>query len=95
MQTMVSYQTRGYLLATDTRVTENLSVAFRGMNESGKWANYWDVDDLMRFLAQYEPIRRSYFPEHTGLSMGEHFARWVFADFRGFDMTCPPFLVQS
>lgn len=47
MQTMVRYHARGYLLATDTRVTENLSAACRGMNESGKWAAYWDVDDLI------------------------------------------------
>jgi len=63
---MKRYRARGYLLVTDTRVTENLSKSFREFTEDEanipKWAAFWDVDDIISHLNEYPNIRNTFFP---------------------------------
>ena len=60
------YQARGYLLVTDTYVTENVSRAFRSYTEDPanfpKWATFWDVDELSSHLWSHAGVRRTFFP---------------------------------
>lgn len=63
---MKRYRARGYLLVTDTRVTENLSKSFREFTKDEanfpKWAAFWDVDSLISYLNEYPNIRNTFFP---------------------------------
>ena len=63
---MKRYKARGYLLVTDARVTENLSRSFHAFSSDEanipKWANFWDVDQLILYLNQHPTIRDSFFP---------------------------------
>ncbi len=63
---MKRYKARGYLLVTDTRVTENLSKSFREFTEDDanapKWATFWDVDDVILHLNKYPRIRDNFLP---------------------------------
>lgn len=60
------YKARGYLLVTDTRVTENLSRAFREFSDDPmhfpNWATFWDVDQLILHLGQHPRVRDVFFP---------------------------------
>lgn len=62
---MARYKARGYLLVTDTRVTENLSRSFREFTNDEmnypNWASFWDVDDLISHLNQHPTLRNSFF----------------------------------
>ncbi len=63
---MTRHKARGYLLITDTRVTENLSRSFREYTQDEinfpNWASFWDVDDLIVHLNKYPKILSSFFP---------------------------------
>jgi Holliday junction resolvase-like predicted endonuclease len=62
---MTRYKARGYLLVTDTRLTENLSKSFREYSNdatSPNWAAFWDVDELITYLNKYPNLRDSFFP---------------------------------
>ncbi len=63
---MTRKKARGYLLVTDTRVTENVSVAFQQFKDDeanqSKWAAFWDVDMLIPKLNEHPRIRDAFFP---------------------------------
>jgi hypothetical protein len=63
---MARYQACGYLLVTDTRVTENLSKSFREYSNNQanfpRWAAFWDVDEVVSHLNKYPDVRDSFFP---------------------------------
>ena len=63
---MTRYKARGYLLVTDTRVTENLGRSFREFSEDEanypRWAAFWDVDKLIAELDRQPQVRDSFFP---------------------------------
>lgn len=63
---MTRYQARGYLLVTSTRVTENLAKALREYTKaevnSLKWANFWDVDEIIKHLNKYPFVQETFFP---------------------------------
>jgi hypothetical protein len=63
---MRRYKARGYLLVTDTRVTENLSKSFREFTEDEanypRWAAFWDVDDIISLLSRFGKIQDTFFP---------------------------------
>lgn len=65
--TMVRHNAKGYLLVTDTRVTVNLRDAFDAFtndpSHQGRWAKFWDVDDLIRHLQSFPEVRRTFFPD--------------------------------
>lgn len=62
---LVRYRARGYLLVTDTHVTENLRRAFQEYSaddaNAPRWASYWDVDTLIRHLLQHPKILQTFF----------------------------------
>ena len=62
---MTRYKARGYLLVTDSRVTENLSRSFREFTNddinSPYWASFWDVDQLISRLNQHTEVVDSFF----------------------------------
>ena len=61
--TMTRYRAQGYLLVTDTYVTEKLSTAFReytAANSPTKWATFWDVDRMIRHLHEHPKVRDSF-----------------------------------
>ncbi|NMO18735.1 hypothetical protein HPC49_13210 [Pyxidicoccus fallax] len=67
MNAMIRAHARGYLLVTDTRVTTNIREAFKRFTEgeqntSGRWAQFWDVDDLIRRLNEQSSVREVFFP---------------------------------
>lgn len=66
---MVRNHAKGYLLVTDTRVTVNLRDAFEAFtndpSHQGRWAKFWDVDDLIRLLQSFPEVRRAFFPDKT------------------------------
>jgi hypothetical protein len=63
---MARYKARGYLLITDTRVTENLSRFFKEFTDDNanypKWAAFWDVDQLIAELDKQPQVRDVFFP---------------------------------
>jgi len=64
---MARHDAHGYLLVTDTRVTENLSWSFRKFTENEtnfpRWAKFWDVDDIILRLNKHPDVRDSFFPQ--------------------------------
>jgi len=66
---MTRYKARGYLLVTDTHVTENLSRSLREFTEDEmnfpKWAAFWEVDQLIRYLNEHPNVRDSFFPPES------------------------------
>jgi hypothetical protein len=62
---MTRYKARGYLLVTDSRVTENLSRSFREFTNddanAANWATAWDVDQLISLLNQHTEVVDSFF----------------------------------
>jgi len=68
---LARYRARGYLLVTDTRVTENLRRAFQEYSadvaNTPRWATYWDVDLLIGHLQQHTTVLESFFPGSPSL----------------------------
>jgi hypothetical protein len=62
---MTRYKARGYLLVTDSRVAQNLSRSFLAYTEdpanASRWADFWDVDDLIRHLTNYPDLCAIFF----------------------------------
>lgn len=62
---MTRHKARGYLLVTDSRVTENLSRSFREFTNDDAnapgWATFWDVDQLIVLLNQHTEVVDSFF----------------------------------
>jgi hypothetical protein len=69
---MKRHKARGYLLVTDTRVTENLSRSFREFTDDDantpRWAGFWDVDDLISHLNKHAEIRNTFLPADAVIS---------------------------
>jgi len=63
---MHRYKARGYLLVTSTRVTENLSRAFREYTEdeanSPRWAAFWNAETIVQHLDEHSDIVQRFFP---------------------------------
>lgn len=78
---MTRYNSRGYLLVTDTRPTENLSKSFREFSSAESnytnWAAFWDVDQLITYLNEHPHIRDSFFPRKVAQTPLEELAEEV------------------
>lgn len=63
---MARHRASGYLLVTDTHVTENLSRSLREFSNdranSPKWARFWDVDELVSHLGKHIDLCDEFFP---------------------------------
>jgi hypothetical protein len=85
---MARYKARGYLLVTDSRITENLSRSFREFTSDDAnapyWANSWDVDQLISFLNKYTDVRDSFLPLEGGVQtplaeLADEVSNWLSA----------------